>query len=135
MAFYRVKKNKLWVIKAIDRASGKTIAWVTGGRDTQTVKELYEKIKHCTKAIFYTDNWDAFAKVLPKNRHVIGKKHTVSIERNNSNTRYYLGRFNRKTKIVSKSEYMVNLSLKLWWYICEQNHFTELIHSFQSYLN
>lgn len=134
MAFYRVKKNKLWVIKAIDRKSGKTIAWVTGGRDTQTVKKLYEKIKHCTKATFYTDDWDAFAKVLPKNRHVIGKQHTVAIKRNNSNTRYYLGRFNRKTKIVSKSEYIVNLSLKLYWYICEQNHFTELIHSFQSYL-
>jgi insertion element IS1 protein InsB len=134
VAFYRVKKNKLWVIKAIDRASGKTIAWVTGKRDADTVKQLYETIKHCTKATFYTDDWEAFAKVLPKNRHVIGKKHTASIERNNSNTRYYLGRFNRQTKIVSQSEYMVNLSLKLWWYICEQNHFTELVHSFQSYL-
>ena len=125
----------MWVIKALDRASRKTIAWFTGRRDTQTVKKLYEKIKHCSKATFYTDDWDAFAKVLPKNRHVIGKEHTVSIERNNSNTRYYLGRFNRKTKIVSKSEYMLNLSLQLWWYICEQPHITEFIHSFQSYIN
>jgi insertion element IS1 protein InsB len=134
VAFYRVKKNKLWVIKAIDRTSGKTIAWVTGGRDTQTVKRLYEKIKHCTKATFYTDDWDAFSKVLPKNRHVIGKQHTASIERNNSNTRYYLGRFNRKTKIVSKSEYMVNLSLKIWWYVCEMNNFLHLSASLRTLL-
>ena len=33
MAFYRVKKTKLWLIKAIDRSSGKSIAWVFGGRD------------------------------------------------------------------------------------------------------
>jgi insertion element IS1 protein InsB len=134
VAFYRVKKNKLWIIKAIDRTSGKTIAWVTGGRDTQTVKRLYEKIKHCTKAAFYTDDWDAFAKVFPKNRHIIGKKHTASIERNNSNTRYYLGRFNRKTKIVSKSEYMVNLSLKLWWFVCEMNNFLHLSASLRTLL-
>lgn len=56
----------------------------------------------------------------------MGKKHTVAIERNNSNTRYYLGRFNRKTKIVSRSEYMVNLSLKLWWFLCEMNNFLHL---------
>lgn len=130
-----IQKNKLWVIKAIDRASGKLIAWVTGGRDAKTVEQLYEKIKHCTKATFYTDDWCAFAKVLPKNRHVIGKQHTVAIERNNSNTRYYLGRFNRLTKIVSRSEVMVNVTLKIWWFICEQNNLPHLIHIFQSYLN
>ena len=102
---------------------------------TKTVKRLYEKIRHCRQATFYTDDWDAFSKVLPKNRHVIGKAHTVAIERNNSNTRYYLGRFNRKTKIVSRSEVMVNVTLKIWWYLCEKGHLTDLIHKFQSYLN
>ena len=67
-----------------------------------------------TNCIFYTDDWDAFAKVLPKNRHKIGKKHTTTIESDNSNTRHDMGRFTRKTKVVSQCEEMVNLTLRLW---------------------
>ena len=67
-------------------------------------------MKNC---IFYTDGWEAFAKVLPKRRHIIGKSHTHIVESNNSDTRHHLGRFTRKTKIVSKSENAVDFSLKL----------------------
>jgi len=72
-------------------------------------------VKHLKDAMFHTDNWDAFAKVLPKTRHITGKAGTVAIERDNSNTRHNLGRFTRKTKIVSKSEEMVDLTLRLWY--------------------
>jgi IS1 family transposase len=75
---------------------------------------LYKKLEHLKDCIFYTDDWDAFAKVLPKDRHVIGKTGTVAIERDNSNTRHNLGRFTRRTKVVSKSETMVDLTIRLW---------------------
>ena len=84
-------------------------------------------MKHLTNCIFYTDNWDAFAKVLPKKRHVIGKAGTVGIERENSNTRHHLGRFTRETKVVSKSEEMVDISIKLWYNITKD----EIFRSFQ----
>ena len=45
-------------------------------------------LKECT---FYTDDWESFRKVLPSERHIIGKQHTHAIERDNSNTRHYLG--------------------------------------------
>lgn len=114
MALYRSKKNKLWLIKAVDRATHQTIAWVIGSRNIKTFKRLYEKLKHLKDCIFYTDNWDAFSAVLPAERHVIGKAHTYIIEGNNSHTRHHLGRFTRRTKIVSKSENMVDLTIKLW---------------------
>ena len=114
MALYRFKKKKCWIIKAYDRQSGKTIAWVTGGRDTATFRRLYKKVQHLTKCKFYTDDWSAFAEVLPKKRHIIGKSGTVAIERDNSNTRHNLGRMTRRTKVVSRSERMVNKTLKLW---------------------
>ena len=82
------QKNKCWIQKAVDRRTGRTIAWVTGGRDAQTIRKLYQKLKHLKHAVFYTDDWEAFATILPKKRHVIGKTHTVSIERDNSNTRH-----------------------------------------------
>ncbi|MBS0185578.1 MAG: IS1 family transposase [Proteobacteria bacterium] len=114
MAFYSVKKNKKWIIKAVDRGTRRTIAWVIGGRDVATFRRLYEKVKHLTGCIFYTDDWDAFAKVLPKGRHIIGKKHTITIEQDNSNTRHHLGRMTRRTKVVSKKEEMIDASMKLW---------------------
>ena len=90
------------------------VAWVLGGRDTATFNRLYDKVKHLTDCRFYTDDWDAFASVLPKDRHVIGKQHTVAIERDNSNTRHHLGRMTRRTKVVSHCEKMLDASLKLW---------------------
>ncbi|WP_411728093.1 IS1 family transposase [Methyloglobulus sp.] len=88
MAFYRSKKNKCWTVKAVGRATGRTVAWVTGHRDAATFRRPYDKVGHLKECIFYTDDWDAFAKVLPKARHAIGEAHTVAIERDDSNTRH-----------------------------------------------
>lgn len=121
------QKNKLWVIKAIDRRTGKTIAWVLGKRDTNTFKRLYDKVKHLTKATFYTDSWDAFAKILPPERHIIGKKYTSAIERDNSNTRHHLARFTRRTKVVSQKVEMIDTTLKLWQALTNEYFF----HIFQ----
>jgi IS1 family transposase len=62
---------------------------------------------------FLTDARDAFAEAFPFERHIIEKAHTISIERNNGNTRHFLGRFTRRTKVVSKRVEMVSLSLRL----------------------
>jgi insertion element IS1 protein InsB len=90
------------------------IAWVLGGRDSATFRRLYDKVKHLKHCRFYTDKWDAFLEVLPPERPVIGKSGTFTIEQNNSNTRHHLGRFTRRTKVVSKSKKMVDLTIRLW---------------------
>ena len=125
MAFPGFKKNKLWIIKAVDRGTRRTVAWVTGSRDTATFGRLYDKVRHLKDCIFYTDDWDAFAKVLPGERHIIGKAGTVTIERDNSNTRHHLGRMTRRTKVVSKKEEMVNATMKLWLALTEPDMFSQ----------
>ena len=90
------------------------MAWVLGNRDTATFRRLYDKVKHLKDCMFYTDKWSVFAEVLPPDRHIVGKGHSVVIERDNSNTRHHLGRFTRRSKIVSKKVTMVDLTLKLW---------------------
>lgn len=104
------------------------MAWVLGKRDTATFRRLYDKVKHLENCIFYTDNWDAFSKVLPPERHIIGKSGTHCIERDNSNTRHHLGRFTRRTKVVSKKDEMVDTSLKLWNALTN----TEIFRQFQA---
>jgi insertion element IS1 protein InsB len=102
------------------------VAWVLGSRDTATFNRLYQKVKHLEKCIFYTDQWEAFKNVLPRDRHVIGKAHTNCIERDNSNTRHHLGRFTRRTKIVSKSSKAVEMTLRLWQALTEPNLFGKM---------
>ena len=70
-------------------------------------------MKHLKCCTFYTDKWHAFVDVLPPERHGIGKPHTIAIERDN-NTRHYLGRFTRRTKVVSRKESVLDLTLRIW---------------------
>jgi insertion element IS1 protein InsB len=126
VALHTFKKTKLWLIKAIDRSNRRTVAWVLGGRDSATFKRLYNKVKHLTNCTFYTDDWAAFSDIVPWKRHIIGKNGTHTAERDNSNTRHHLGRFTRRTKIVSKSPLMVDLSIRLWCALTEPEAFKNL---------
>ena len=108
------------------------MAWVLGGRDAATFRRLYEKVQQVKDCVFYTDDWNAFGKVLPSERHIIGKARTITIEQNNSNTRHYLGRMTRRTKIVSKKEAMVDASLKLNNYLTTSEGFSKFQNLFVS---
>ena len=93
------------------------MAWVIGNRDASTFKRLYQKVEHLEGCTFYTDDWEAFSKILPAKRHVIGKQHTIAIEQDNSNTRHHLARMTRRTKVVSKKEEMVDATMKIWYHL------------------
>jgi len=89
-------------------------------------------VKHLADCVFYTNDWEAFAKVLPKERHIIGKVHTIAIEQDNSNTRHHRGRMTRRTKIVSKEDAMIDTSMKLWHALSDPNTFAQYQQKFLS---
>ena len=122
MALYQGKKQRIWIWRALDCATNKTIGWTIGDRSAKTFTKFYDKLRHLN-ATFYTDDWEVYQKILPKERHRIGKCHTIKIEQSNSNIRHFLGRMTRRTKVVSKSEEMIDLSLRLCWNINENNSF------------
>src|SRR4030043_819674 len=92
MAFSSFKKNKRWIWKAYDRGKRCCIAWVVGNRDASTLRQLWERIDRpgCT---YFTDNWTSYPEVIPAERHIIGKRETHGVERDNSNTRHRVARF------------------------------------------
>ena len=51
--------------------------------------------------------------VYPIGKHYVGKDDTVHIERNNGKQRHWFARFRRKSIVVSKSEEMHDLTMKL----------------------
>jgi insertion element IS1 protein InsB len=54
--------------------------------------------------MYFTDDWGAYKRYLPENKHYIGKDMTWKIERKNLNFRTHIKRLNRKTICYSKNE-------------------------------
>jgi IS1 family transposase len=112
MAFREWKKNKIWVWRAIDGVSRRALGWALGGRDDASCRPLIEKVDdgNCD---FITDDWAGFHRMIQAERLFTGKDLTFPIEATNSDIRHQLARFHRRSKTTSRSENMVNLSLKL----------------------
>jgi insertion element IS1 protein InsB len=86
---------------------------VLGGRDDETCRKLLAKVGLKGKT-FLTDDWEGYHRCIPEDQLFTGKDLTFLIEQDNSNIRHFLARFRRKTKVVSKTEEMVDLSLRLY---------------------
>ena len=106
--------------RAVARINNKTIGCVIVSRNAKTFRRFYEKLKHFVKH-YYTDDWEVYRKVIPLEKLTQGKKHTIGIEQNNSNARHYLGIMRRRTKVVTKSIEMLNISLLI---SCDFNEYS-----------
>ena len=74
---------------------------------------LYEEIKDIPNAVYCTDHWRAYSKIIPPDKHYQGKDQTYTVESKNSQIRHYLAKFRRRTKCYVKSIENVIMSLKL----------------------
>ena len=63
---------------------------------------------------YCTDEWEAYAKILPQEKLVMSKALTIGIEQNNGRQRHWFKRFGRKSIVVSKSKEMVDLTTFLF---------------------
>jgi IS1 family transposase len=73
------KKNKLWLLYAYHRETGKIVAYVWGNRDLKTAQKLRKRLKDLgvTYNKIVMDNWDSFVTAFATDKKLIGKKHTV----------------------------------------------------------
>ena len=69
-----------------------------------------------------TDDYEAYHNVIPEDQLFTGKDLTVPIEQDNSDVRHHLARFTRRTKVVSKCQKMVDISLKICAYFRNPDH-------------
>lgn len=109
------KKRKRWFLYAYCPESKEIVAMVCGSRRAATVRKLYRKLGGLEVDWFCTDKWKAFQKVLPYEKHLIGKKFTKAIEGVNTALRLRNRRINRKTTCFSKKEenhmYAMNITV------------------------
>ena len=101
------------------------MAWKLGKRDYRTLEEFLKEIRVKDRD-FATDDYGGYHALIPEEQLFTGKDLTFPIEQDNSNTRHYLGRFRRRSKITSRSLEMVDLSLLLLFHFQHGSLFENL---------
>lgn len=105
--FVGQKKRKVWLWLAVERASRRIVAWVLGCRGAATARRLWQAlpVQYQTHTTYYTDEWEAYAKVLPEAAHrpsPKGSGATSIVEALNCSLRQRCGVLVRKSCSFSK---------------------------------
>ena len=64
---------------------------------------MLDRVKGFNFRLYCTDDWEAYDRLLPEDKHLITQTFTQSIERQNLNFRTPIKRLQRKTICFSKS--------------------------------
>ncbi len=97
------KKQKRWLWYAWQPHLKTVLAYELGSRADKTLKRLLASLQRFKIRLFCTDGWEGYQRLLPKDKHLITKRYTQSIERQNLNFRTRIKRLARKTICFSKS--------------------------------
>lgn len=105
-SFVGYRANKQWVWVAQDRSSRQIVALYVGNRGVEGALGLWQALdeRYRQSATFYTDDWDAYKRVIPADRHRVSdrKKETNHVERFFCTLRQRCARLVRKTLSFSK---------------------------------
>ena len=112
--WHYLKKSRTSSGKARDRATGRVVDWECGGRDAATLSRLLERVGRRNPRLYCSDDWAAYAELIPPGRLFVGKEETHGIERDHARQRHWLARFRRRTCVVSRAVRMVNASIALF---------------------
>ena len=120
-SFVGKKDNKQWIWLASDPNTKQIIGFYVGDRSKKSAKQLFNSIpiEYRKHAHFYTDDYDSYKDVIPKNRHNIPKGYTNHIERFNCTLRQRVSRLVRKSLSFSKK--FNNHVGAIKYFICDYN--------------
>ena len=98
-----------------------------GRRDRATLKKLLVKLRSFKVAMYCADEYGVYFKEIPHNQHLFGKDLTFQTEQNNARQRHWFARFTRRGQVVSRSQDMIEVTMKLFAYYIVQGHQHHLI--------
>ena len=113
-SFVEKKANQRWLWHAIERQSGKVLAYVFGNRKDAVFLQLKALLLPFGISHFYTDDWGAYKRNLDPLKHEGGKQNTQKIENKHLNLRTRIKRLARRTICFSKSVFMHELVIGLF---------------------
>ena len=112
--FLNSKDNKLWIWKAINHDTGELLDWECGDRSEETAAVLIERLKKIGAKLYISDEYVVYASLIPVGQLYQGKDKTDGIERNNGRQRHWFARFHRRSIVVSKAIWMVDVTMALF---------------------
>ncbi|WP_199192390.1 IS1 family transposase [Chlorogloea sp. CCALA 695] len=113
-SFVGNKAHQRWLWHAIERRSGKILAYVFGARSGGAFLQLKALLIPFGVSRFYTDDWGAYKRHLDTSNHEIGKQNTQKIENKHLNLRTRIKRLARRTICFSKTVFMHDLVIGLF---------------------
>lgn len=113
-SFVGKKKNQRWLWHAIDRRSGKVLAYTFGRRTDEVFLQLKKLLEPFGIQKYCTDGWGAYERHIPADQHEIGKRKTQQIERKRLGLRTRIKRLARKTICYSRTEEMHDIVIGLF---------------------
>ena len=96
-SYIRNKEHLRWLWHVIDHRAGEILAYTFGDRKDAVFLKLKELLALFGITRFYTDDWGAYERHLPSERHTVGKANTQKIERKHLTLRTRIKRLARKT--------------------------------------
>lgn len=98
----------------MDHESGKVLAYVLDERKDRAFLRLKALLESFGITKYYTDDWGAYDRHLPKEIHEIGKRNTQKIERKHLTLRTRIKRLARKTICFSKLKKMHDIVIGMF---------------------
>mgnify|MGYP003590322049 FL=1 len=102
-SFVGHKKQQRWLWYAWQPHLKTVLAYELGTRADETLARLLILLSAFKIRVYCTDGWEAYSRLLPADQHLVTKRYTQSIERQNLNFRTRIKRLARKTLCFSKS--------------------------------
>lgn len=107
------KRNLVWVMYAINKATREVMDLVIGKRTSENVSKIIGTLLDLKPKKIHTDRLNIYPGLVPAAIHRVKKYKTNHIERKNLDLRNCLKRLMRKTICYSKSERMLEACVKL----------------------
>jgi insertion element IS1 protein InsB len=112
------KTQKLWLLKVVSYPHGELVGHVLGNRSANTLAPLIADTEELFSPTAYcADGWKVFNKLIPEEKLLQSKAVTHTVESHNASLRHWIGRFRRRTRIVSRSAKAVSESIVLAEYL------------------
>lgn len=108
------KKNRIWVIYALNCKTKQIVAFCVGGRTKKNLKKVVRSVLKLSPKHLYTDKLNTYQSLISKEIHRIYPKCTNHIERKNLTLRTRLKRLGRKALNFTRSARMLYNSIFLW---------------------
>jgi insertion element IS1 protein InsB len=109
-------ENECWIMYALNKVTRDVIDFAIGRRTKENIKKVVDAVLVLNPKRIFTDGWNVYPGLIPKEKHIRSAHRINHIERKNLDLRTHLKCLNRKTIWFSKSEEMLATKLQIYFF-------------------